>query len=125
MSEPNIILACYVAAFVLGALSMRYNTISKWCFWLFIPAAWLFAIWAPEFTNLTEPNDDGFLTFYMQIYEDFSAEARQAVFIAPVVFLVGRLIYFFYDFYFVTEYVESNADRKKRVRAMFDPADFQ
>ncbi len=115
----NFYLVSHMAALVLGYLSRQYNRSFRVILLLALPAAWLFAFIAPRSTSLTHANQDGFLNFYVKIYERLSPEAMMAVLLFPFIFMAGRFIHLVYETYFYREKTDTPIKRKKRVLASF------
>lgn len=115
----NIYLISFTMAIALGILSRRFGKAFKILLILALPALWLFAYFAPTYLNLQRANQDGFLNFYLKIYERLSPEAMLAVLLFPVFFIAGRFLHLVYQTYFYREKVEGGLEIKKRVLANF------
>lgn len=115
----SIYLASHIAAFILGFFSRHYNRVFVICMVLLVPILWLFAWQAPRYTALPRANQDGFLNFYIKIYEGLSPEAMMAVILFPFIFIAGRWAYVIYKVYFYRQKTESPKNKKKRVYAMY------
>lgn len=115
----NIYLASHIVAFILGIISRHHNRAFAICMVLSVPGLWLFAWQAPKYTGLPRANHDGFLNFYIKIYEGLSPKAMMAVILFPVIFIAGRWAYAIYKIYFYRPKTESPKRKKKRVYAMY------
>ncbi len=115
----NLYAVSHIIAFILGYLSREYNRSFRILLILALPALWLFAFLAPRYTGFSRANQDGFLNFYVKIYERLSPEAMMAVLLFPFIFILGRFIHLVYETYFYREKTESPIARKKRVLANF------
>jgi len=119
VSLMNVLIISAFAAFVLGLLSKRHNKVFGIFLLLSVPLAWAIAKFSPMYTHLPRANHDGFLNFYIKLYERATEDMQQAVLIFPVVFIGGRIMYHLYKTYFYVEKVETPVEKKKRVRAMY------
>lgn len=115
----SIYLACNMAAFILGLVSRHYRRAFAMFLLLSLPALWLFAHEAPNHMNFARANHDGFLNFYVKIFEKLTPETKTAIFLLPVLFVAGRIFYVIYSVYFYKKRPETLANKKKRIVKMF------
>jgi len=114
----------YGICFLAGMLAMRSFKAFQIFLILSVPLAWAIAKFAPSYFNVARANKDGFVNFYVKLYQGLEEGTALALNFAPLFFIGGMALFWFYKTFIYVEKVETHAKRKERVRAYYGMDEF-
>jgi len=117
--SQSIVLISGGAAIFAALLAVIFRRTYRWVLLLLAPMAILIAKYAPEFFRVSKAGREGFATFYIRLYEDFTDEQKLSVIIFPIIFIVAYLTFRILRNIFHVEKTESTQSMKDRVKAYY------